>query len=124
MVKRGLIFTANEQSVLLAMTDRLVINTKTTASLFRTGDSEIARDLVSEKARFRLIENEAANTHFGHLKTHFGHLPLSQSVNLESSAMYIDCLRNLKSVNSHLVAATAYPVLEKDDALLTTRLKD
>jgi phosphate:Na+ symporter len=32
-------------------------------------------------------------------------------------------LRDLKSVNSHLVAAAAYPVLESKGELLPTRLR-
>lgn len=116
MVKRGVIFSQSEQAELLAMIDRLIANARITASLFMTGDEQGARMLVSEKVKFRSIEISATDTHFDQLQS--GHIE-----NMETSAMYIDALRNLKSINSHLVAATAYPILERNDELLSTRLR-
>ena len=41
----------------------------------------------------------------------------------ETSALHLDALRDLKSVNNHIVAAAAYPVLESKGELLPTRLR-
>jgi phosphate:Na+ symporter len=41
-----------------------------------------------------------------------------------ASSLHLELLRDLKRVNSHLVAAAAYPVLEGTGALLPTRLRD
>jgi phosphate:Na+ symporter len=37
--------------------------------------------------------------------------------------MHLDALRDLKRVNAHLVAASAYPVLEGKGELLPSRLR-
>ena len=37
--------------------------------------------------------------------------------------MHLDALRDLKNVNTHLVAAAAYPVLESKGELLPSRLR-
>jgi phosphate:Na+ symporter len=42
---------------------------------------------------------------------------------VETSTMHLDALRDLKSVNANLVAAAAYPVLERKGELLPTRLR-
>jgi phosphate:Na+ symporter len=41
----------------------------------------------------------------------------------EVSSLYLDILRDLKRVNSHLVTAAAYPVLESSGDLLPSRLR-
>jgi phosphate:Na+ symporter len=42
---------------------------------------------------------------------------------VETSALHLDALRDLKNVNTHLVAAAAYPVLENMGELLRSRLR-
>ena len=37
--------------------------------------------------------------------------------------MHLDALRDLKNVNTHIVAAAAYPVLQSKGELLPTRLR-
>ena len=39
-----------------------------------------------------------------------------------SQDIALDLLRDMKQVNSHLVAAAAYPVLERHQALLPSRV--
>jgi phosphate:Na+ symporter len=41
----------------------------------------------------------------------------------ETSTLHLDALRDLKNVNTHLVAAAAYPVLENSGELLRSRLR-
>ena len=36
--------------------------------------------------------------------------------------MHLDILRDMKLVNSHIIAAAAYPVLERNGDLLASRL--
>ena len=40
----------------------------------------------------------------------------------ETSALHLDLLRDMKLINGHIVAAAAYPVLERTGALLPTRI--
>ena len=41
----------------------------------------------------------------------------------ETSSLHLDALRHLKQINTHLVAAAAYPVLESKGELLPSRLR-
>ena len=53
---------------------------------------------------------------------HFERLRAGQADGRETGALHIDALRDLQRVNSHLVAAAAYPVLERQGELLPSRL--
>ncbi len=116
MVKRGVTFSKSGQAELLAMLDRLVANLRTAASLFMSGDERAARLLAAEKEAFRAMEATAAEAHFARLRA--GRLDTA-----ETSGLHLDALRDLKSVNTHLVAGAAYPVLETAGELLPTRLR-
>jgi phosphate:Na+ symporter len=116
MSKRGVAFSDSGQAELLEIIDRLIANVRTAASLFMTGDERAARLLAAEKEAFRAIESAATDAHFERLRT--GRLDSA-----ETSALHLDALRDLKSVNTHLVAAAAYPVLANKGELLRTRLR-
>lgn len=116
LVRRGLTFSNSGQVELLAMIDRLSINVRTAASLFMTGNERAARLLVGEKEIFRTMESTATDAHFERLRR-------GDMDSIETSALHIDALRDLKSVNASLVAAAAYPILEKSGELLPTRLR-
>lgn len=116
LVKRGLTFSPSGQADLLAMVDRLGVNVRTAASLFMTGDQRAARLLASEKEVFRTMEANATEAHFQRMRA-------GQVDTVETSTLHLDALRDLKTVNASLVAAAAYPVLERAGALLPTRLR-
>jgi phosphate:Na+ symporter len=40
----------------------------------------------------------------------------------QASSIHLDLLRDIKLINSHIIAAAAYPVLERTGALLPSRL--
>ena len=42
----------------------------------------------------------------------------------ELGSFYLDILRDIKTVNSYLVEASAYPILAKNNELLPNRLRD
>ncbi len=113
--KRGLAFSKADEADLVAMMDRLIVNLRTGASLFMTEDPRAARLLADEKQIFRDAEAAAMRTHFERLRNG-RHDPT------EPSALQLDLLRDMKLINSHLVAAAAYPVLERTGALLPTRI--
>ena len=114
-LKRGLTFSKQGQAELIALMDRLAINVRTAASLFMTGDSRTARLLADEKVAFREAESQATASHFERLRS--GRLDTVQT-----SALHLDLLRDIKLVNSHIVAAAAYPVLERTGELLQSRI--
>ncbi len=115
-LKRGVNFSKQGQLELLSMTDRLLANLRMAASLFMTADERVARLLVGEKEIFRRLEAEATAAHFARLRA--GHTDTAQT-----STMHLDALRDLKNVNTHLVAASAYPVLAGKGELLPSRLR-
>ncbi|MEA1649767.1 Na/Pi cotransporter family protein [Nitrospirillum sp. BR 11164] len=115
-LKRGLVFSAEGQRDLLDMVDRLIVNLRTAGSLFMTGDARAARLLAGEKEAFRRRENAATTAHFARLSA-------GRVDSTETSALHLDLLRDLKRVNTHLVEAAAYPVLERSGDLLPSRLK-
>jgi phosphate:Na+ symporter len=115
-IKRGVSFSKAGQAELLAMIERLQTNLRLAASLFMSGDERAARLLAAEKEVFRKLEADATITHFERLRA--GHLDTA-----ETSTMHLDALRDLKNVNTHLVAAAAYPVLENIGELLPSRIR-
>jgi phosphate:Na+ symporter len=114
-LKRGLVFSHEEQSDLTAMIARLAVNLKTAASLFVTEDPRTARLLVDEKAVFRDAESKATASHFDRLRD-------SDLQTAQASSIHLDLLRDMKLINSYIVAAAAYPVLERTGALLPSRM--
>ncbi|WP_028223281.1 Na/Pi cotransporter family protein [Paraburkholderia oxyphila] len=114
-LKRGLAFSKEGEAELLAMADQLMANVRTAASLFMTGDPRTARMLADEKVAFRTAETTATAAHFDRLRS--GRLDTAQT-----SALHLDLLRDMKLINSHIVAASAYPILERTGALLPSRI--
>jgi phosphate:Na+ symporter len=114
--KRGVTFSKTGQAELLGMIDRLITNIRTAASLFMTGDERAARLLAAEKEAFRAMETASTDAHFDRLRS-------KRIDTTETSSLHLDALRDLKSINKHIVAAAAYPVLESKGELLSTRLR-
>ena len=114
-VKRRLAFSKEGEAELLDMLDRLTVNLRTAASLLMTQDARIARTLADEKVTFRAAESVATAAHFERLRS--GRLDTAQT-----SAMHLDLLCDMKLINSHIVAAAAYPILERDGVLLVSRI--
>ncbi len=116
MAKRGVVFSELGRDDLLRIVDRLIANVRAAASLFMTGDERAARQLAAEKESFRALEADATDAHFERLR--FGRVNSA-----ETSALHLDALRDLKAVNTHIVAAAAYPVLASRGELLSTRIR-
>jgi phosphate:Na+ symporter len=114
-LKRGIAFSRSGEAELVEMMDRLIVNLRGGASLFMTGDVRAARLLAEEKVNFRRSEASATNAHFARLRA--GRLDTAQT-----SALHLDLLRDMKQVNSHIIAAAAYPVLERSGDLLPSRI--
>lgn len=115
-LKRGIPVPSADLAKLSQVFDRLHANLRAAGAVLMTGDVGAARALAGEKAVFRDLEAQAAAAHLARLRQRGpeaaggGTLPL-------------DVLRDLKRINTHLVAAAAYPVLAHDGALLPSRLR-
>jgi phosphate:Na+ symporter len=116
-IKRGVAFSDEGLDELVVMLDRLIGNTRTAASLFISDDVRAARLMARQKQEFRKFESDAVARHFQRLRA-------GRRDTVETSALHLDAVRDLKQVNAHLVAAAAYPVLEGHGELLPSRIRD
>jgi phosphate:Na+ symporter len=114
-VKRGIVISDRDGKDLMEMMDRLIGNLRTAASLLMTEDERVARLLAEEKVAFRNAEHEATTEHFQRLRS-------AGPDTAQSSSLQLDLLRDLKAINSFIVAAAAYPVLNRTGELLPSRL--
>lgn len=117
LFKKGRSFTASQSSELTTMLDRVIRNQRQAAALFVAEDVRSAKFLAFEKDHFRELEANAAEQHLENIKS--GRLDQA-----ELGSFYLDILRDIKTVNSYLVEASAYPILAKHDELLPNRLRD
>jgi len=93
----------------------LLANLRLGMSVFLDGHARDAQKLLEEKARFRDLEHAYAANHIGRLQDN-----TAQSI--ETSALHLDLLSELKRINSH-ICSIAYPILESKGALAATRLR-
>ncbi len=106
-LKRGLPLAEAERAAAARLLRRLAGTTRTAASVFLTADAAAARELAAEKGAFRALEAVVTAD------------PAAVGV----EPVTPDLLRALKQVNSYLVAAAAWPVLEAEGELLESRLR-
>lgn len=114
-LKRGLAFSVEGQAEIRAMLERLAGNVATAAAVFMTDDVRAARRLIGEKEVFRDLEARATEAHFARIRA-------GRTESVETSALHLDILRDLKRINAH-IASAAYAVLEKRGELLPSRLR-
>ncbi|NYT63091.1 Na/Pi cotransporter family protein [Alcaligenaceae bacterium] len=115
--KKGWSFSNKQREELTEILDRLIRNQRQTAALFVAEDVKSARFLAFEKDHFRELEAAAAEQHLLNIK-------LGKLEQAEQGSFYLDILRDVKTVNSYLVEAAAYPILAKHNELLPNRLRD
>ena len=114
-LKRGLAFSREGEAEIRAMLERLAANVQAAAAVFMTEDARAARRLLGEKQVFRDLEARATEAHFARIRA-------GRIESVETSALHLDVLRDLKRINAHLAAA-AYPVLDRIGELLPSRLR-
>jgi phosphate:Na+ symporter len=85
-------------------------------AVFLHRDENSARMLIDEKLHIRDLAQTATSNHFARLRA-------GRPESIESSALYLDIIRDLKRITAHL-ASVAYPILEERGALLRSRLLD
>lgn len=90
-------------------------NFRLSLGVFMSGNVDMARQLVARKYKFSKLERNATKNHLKKIKADVTYNP-------ELSAMQLDVLRDLKRVNSHLVAV-AYPILDNAGLLRSSRLR-
>lgn len=91
-------------------------NMRLSFNVFTLRDVRLARKLLAEKPLLREAELSSASSHYERLRA-------GRPESIETSAIHLDIIRDLKRVNSHLTSV-AYPILEAAGELLATRLRD
>ena len=150
-LKRGLSMPRAERVEARRLLERLAATARAAAAVFMTEDARAARLLVAEKEAFRELEATATAAHFAALRGRTtqgatrgrsrgrppgpaqattqgtglgsGSAPGPRDDARDGSALHLDLLREFKRLNSHLVAAAAYPVLEGQGELMASRLR-
>jgi phosphate:Na+ symporter len=115
--KEGLTLSSTQRDQLDRIMEQLITNQRQTAALLITEDLHQARELAVEKARFRKLEAQEAEAQLEKIKS--GKIDAA-----EIGAVYLDILRDLKGINSHIIGAAAYPLLARNGELLPSRLRD
>jgi phosphate:Na+ symporter len=96
------------------MHQRLLDDLRLAMSVFMTGDERAARTLLEEKVHIRDLERAATENHLRRLRE-------GRVESIETSALHLDIIRDLKRIAAHLASA-AYPVLDKSGMLLRSRV--
>ncbi|MBK4217131.1 Na/Pi cotransporter family protein [Paracoccus caeni] len=91
-------------------------NLRIAQAIFLSRDPSLARRLVAQKVESRKLEAQSAERHLARMRG-------GRVETLESSAIHLDLLRDLKRVNAH-VASVAYPILEELGMLKESRLRE
>lgn len=88
---------------LTGLHNQLIANLRLGLTVFLTGDSESARQLLREKRRFRAQERRLAHSHVSRLQR-----KVVQSI--ETSSLHLELIADMKRLNS-LFCSSAYAVL-------------
>lgn len=113
-IKNRLRFAPEGSAQIGEMQDRLLKQLSVAVSVFMTRDERQARILLDEKVHMRDIAQAALDEHLQSLRE-------GRPETIETSALYVDMIRDLKRITAHLTSV-AYPVLEEKGVLLKSRL--
>ena len=115
-IRKGRSFSDAGMAEIVHLHERLMSNLRLGMSVFLDGHVRDATKLLEEKANFRDLEHEYAGAHIARLQDN-----TAQSI--ETSALHIDLISDLKRINSH-ICSIAYPILESAGALTKTRIRN
>jgi phosphate:Na+ symporter len=114
--RAGVSFSDAGWAEIVALHQRIVAQMRLAVTVFVTRDLGMARELVAEKDRIRAAERAATESHLQRLRD-------GTVASIETSALHLDVLRDLKRIAAHLTSV-AHPILEAHGALRTSRLVD
>jgi phosphate:Na+ symporter len=115
-LKHKLTFSAEGFSEIETLHVRTRENLHLAQSIFVSRDVKLARRLIQEKVNVREIEQRSADQHLERLRQ-------GRIESLQTSALHLDIMRDLKRINAH-ISSVAYPVLSKTGELHDSRLKE
>src|SRR5581483_8098169 len=115
-IKNRSTFSAEGLQEIRTFHARVMDNMRLSFNVFATRDVALARRLLAEKASMRAAELAASESHFARLRE-------GRPESIESSAIHLDVIRDLKRINGHLTSV-AYPILEVAGELHDSRLRE
>lgn len=113
-IRNRLAFSAEGLAELRSFHGRVTENLKLAMNVFMARDLAMAKRLLAEKSIVRQAEFTLAEKHYARLRE-------GRPESIETSAIHLDIVRDLKRINGHLTSA-AYPILEAAGLLGATRL--
>ena len=113
--RKELEFSVEGREEIDQLHEKIAANLKLAMTVFMSGNVEIARQLVSEKRMVNALERRGNDRHMERLRE-------GRRECIETSTLYMDMLRDLRRIHSH-IAAVAYPILDAAGELRKTRLK-
>jgi phosphate:Na+ symporter len=114
-IRLQLRFSSEGAAEIEALHAHVLDNLQMALGVFMSGDVAIARRLIDEKVAVRDAERQAAENHLARLRA-------GRTESIDSSALHLDILRDLKRIHSH-ICAIAYPLLDEAGQLYRSRLK-
>ncbi len=114
-LKRGVDFSDAGWDELSGIHAEVARNARLAFNVLMTGDVDAARELAETKETIRRLEQESEDNHHERLRA-------GVTASRETSALHVDTIRDLKEINSLLVALT-HPVLHRAGMLRENRLR-
>jgi phosphate:Na+ symporter len=113
--KENVSFTESQTEALKELHGLVSNSLRIASNVLASGDVEGARRLIEQKAGFRELEHRI-------IEQHFEQRTGSRTKSLRASAIFVDIIRDLHRLNSHIVSA-AYPIVDRAGLLRETRLR-
>ena len=115
-IRKGRNFSEAGMAEITELHARLIDNLRLGMSVFLNGNVRDAQRLLEEKVRFRDKERAYAATHLDRLSD------MSQQ-SMDTSALHLDLISDLKRINSH-ICSIASPILDSAGVLAPSRLRE
>lgn len=113
--KEGIEFSIEEHAALDDLCLIIHDNIRLATGVLSSADLAGAKRLIAQKDAFRKLENSVLDLHFKSDKQ-------TKRGALRRSALYVDMIRDLHRINSHIVSA-GYPIVEAAGLLRGSRLR-
>lgn len=114
-IRNQLMFSTEGFSEIEKLYLRTLDNLHLAQTIFMARDEQLARKLVESKVDIRHMEQESSDNHLRRLRE-------GRIKSMQTSALHLDILRDLKRVNAH-ITSVSYPILDELGVLRESRLR-
>ena len=114
-IRNRLHFSEEGLSDLKEIHAHLMETVRLSLTVFLHQELATARALLARKDQLRELELSSTERHLARLRS-------GEAASIETSALHLDVVRDLKRINSHL-ASVAYPILDRAGVLRPSRLR-